>query len=71
MNKKVIIILILVLVVVGGGLLVYLTSSKECKELNESQCKKDDRCLSVLVPCQGVDCTSDAMFKECKSKEAE
>jgi flagellar basal body-associated protein FliL len=69
-KSNIIVIVIVLIVVIGVGLLIYFVSGKECKDLNEQQCKKDDSCLSVLVPCTGPSCTNQAVFKECKDKES-
>lgn len=66
--KKTIIIIAAVILIAVGMILIFVFSEKECSELNEQKCKMDDRCLSTLVPCTDVDCTSDAVFKGCKSK---
>lgn len=66
--KKPYLIILAVIILVTAGLIFYFASGKKCKDLNEEQCKKDDRCLSVLVPCTDPGCTSDAVFKECKDK---
>jgi len=68
MNKSYLII-ILIIIIVGAGLFYWLTGNKQCTDLNEQECKKDDSCLSVLVPCTGADCTSSAVFTECKDKD--
>ncbi|MDD5566902.1 MAG: hypothetical protein PHH01_01785 [Patescibacteria group bacterium] len=70
MKKPYLIILVIVILAVAIGLVVYFTSDKQCRDLNEKQCKKDDRCLSVLVPCEGANCVNQAVFKECKDKES-
>jgi len=70
MKKSNLIVIIVVLIVaIGIGSLIYFVSGKECKDLNEQQCKKNDSCLSVLIPCQGSSCNANAVFKECKDKE--
>lgn len=68
MKKNYLLILIL-LFIVAAGLVYFLTSSKECQDMNEEECKMADNCLSVLIPCTGSDCTSQAVFTECKDKE--
>ena len=68
MKKSYLIIAIVIIIAIGTGLAFFLFSKKECQDLNEKQCKKDDRCLSVLVPCQGSDCAAKTVFKECKDK---
>lgn len=57
-------------IIVIAGLWLLVSGKKSCSELSEQQCKKDDRCLSVLVPnrCDDPPCTPDAVFKECKEK---
>ncbi|MFH1367002.1 MAG: hypothetical protein ABIH38_03365 [Patescibacteria group bacterium] len=67
--KKSYLIILIVVILVGAGLAFYFTGGKECKDLNEQECKKDDRCLSTLIPCTDPTCTSDAVFKECKDKK--
>ncbi|MFH0829198.1 MAG: hypothetical protein V1907_03400 [Candidatus Kerfeldbacteria bacterium] len=68
--KRMQIIIIVAVVIVGGVLAVLLTGRKSCSSLSELQCKKDDRCLSVLVPnkCDNPPCSPAAVFKECKDK---
>ncbi len=66
MNKNIIIIIVIIILIIGAVIL--FTGSKTCSELNEQECKMDDSCLSVLVPCTNIDCTSDTIFKECKDK---
>lgn len=65
--KKNIIILVVIIIVLVGAILLF-TGGKPCAELNEQECKTADGCVSVLVPCAGDDCKSDAIFKECKDK---
>ena len=65
--KKIIIIVIIIVILIIGGIFLF-TGSQPCSELDEQDCKMSDSCLSVLVPCTGADCTSDAIFKECKDK---
>ena len=67
--KKSYLIIILIVIILGAGLAYFLITGQECKDLNEEQCKKDNSCLSVLVPCTGSNCTSDAVFTDCKDKE--
>jgi hypothetical protein len=68
MKKPLIIIVAALVLAIGIGAVIFLKSAKECAELNEQECKKDDSCLSVLVPCQDPSCASNAIFKECKDK---
>ncbi|MFH0952268.1 MAG: hypothetical protein V1838_03700 [Patescibacteria group bacterium] len=68
MNKNLIIIVVIILIIIGAGLIYLLNPAKECRDLNEQECKKNDSCLSVLVPCTDPSCVSDAVFQECKAK---
>ncbi|MFC1687261.1 hypothetical protein ACFL0L_01685 [Patescibacteria group bacterium] len=67
MKKNTIIIIVVIVVVIIGAVLLFM-QGKPCFELNEEECKTADGCVSVLVPCTGADCVSDATFKECKDK---
>lgn len=67
--KKFYLIILAVIILAAAGLIFYFTSGKQCKNLNEQQCKKDDSCLSVLVPCTDPSCPAKAVFSECKDKE--
>lgn len=66
--KKSYLIILCVIILAAAGLIFYLTSGKQCKDLNEQECKKDDSCLSTLVPCADPSCPAKAVFKECKDK---
>jgi len=68
--KKITIAIIILVIIIGLGVVIMLTSSKECAELGEEECKKADNCLSVLVPvpCESEPCSNNAIFKECKDK---
>lgn len=69
MKKTNLIIAITAVIVLAAVFYFISRPKKECTELNEQECKFDDRCLSVLIPCTDPACTSDAVFKECKAKE--
>jgi len=66
MRKYIIIVVIVVALIIIG---IFLFGNKPCAELNEEECKTADGCVSTLIPCTSPDCTSDAVFKECKDKE--
>ncbi|MDD5040442.1 MAG: hypothetical protein PHY34_04815 [Patescibacteria group bacterium] len=68
MKKTTLAIIIAAVVVIGVGAALLLRSPKACADLDEQACKKADNCLSVLVPCSGPTCASNAVFTQCKDK---
>ena len=68
MKKSIILIIVILIIVMAVGAVIFLRGNKPCSELNEQECKKAKDCVSVLVPCTSADCTSEAIFKECKDK---
>jgi len=70
MTRRNTFLIIIAVTLLCVGVWLVFSSYKSCASLSESQCKKDGRCLSVLVPnrCDDPPCTPDAVFKECKDK---